>query len=391
MKKSKKNILMGISVLILAALIVWVWIPKPVPVDLIQVQKGALVVTIDEQGKSRARDRYVVAAPVAGRLARLDWREGDRVNRGQAVAWIHPSPLDPRELAEVRARVQVTLALQRAAEAKVGEAQAILDQAKRERDRYERLFKTGGISRQTYEQSEKAETTGARELEAARSRAKAAAYEVEMARARLLSAEKGKEKIDGPIGLSSPVSGRVLKIHEKSERVVAAGTPLLVLGDPTRLEVVVDLLSGEAVKVQSGMPVILDNWGGDQPLRARVRLIEDQGFTKVSALGIEEQRVNVVADLLDPPGPLGDDYRVEARIVIWEGRDVLKVPAGALFRSGTEWAVFADRGGRAGKQIVEVGHRTPREAEVVKGLNAGDWVISHPTNQIEEGMRIKKK
>jgi HlyD family secretion protein len=307
------------------------------------------------------------------------------------VAWLHPSPLDPRELAEVQARVQITLALKRAAEEKVKEAQAVLDQAKRERDRYERLFKTGGISRQAYEQTEKAEITGTSELEAARSRARAAAYEVDLSRARLLTAEKSLGKTEGLITVLSPVSGRVLKIQEKSERVVPAGTPLLVLGDPARLEVVVDLLSSEAVRVRPGMPVILENWGGDQPLRAKVRLIEDQGFTKVSALGIEEQRVNVIADFVDPPGPLGDDYRVEVRIVIWEGRDTLKVPAGALFRSGTKWAVFADQGGRARKQIVEVGHRTSREAELVKGLKEGDWVISHPTNQIEEGVRIKKK
>lgn len=377
--------------MILAALIGWIWWPKPVPVDLVQVQKGVLTVTIDEQGKTRARERYAVAAPVTGRLTRLEWREGDRVRQGQAVAWLHPSPLDPRELAEVQARVQMTLALQRAAEEKVIEAQAVHDQARRERDRYQRLFKAGGISRQAYEQSEKAEITGASELEAARFRAKAAAYEVQLSRARLLTAEQSQRKTKGLITVSSPVNGRVLKIQEKSERVVSAGTPLLVLGDPTRLEVVVDLLSSEAVKVQPGMPVILENWGEDQPLRARVRLIEDQGFTKVSALGIEEQRVNVVADLKDPPGSLRDDYRVEVRIVIWEGRDILKIPTSALFRSGKDWALFVLRGGRAGKQIVEVGHRTPREAEVVGGVKDGDWVISHPTNQIEEGVRIKKK
>jgi HlyD family secretion protein len=391
MKSSTKKLLTVAAVLILVALIVWFWMPKPVPVDLVQAKRGPLTVTVDEQGKTRARDRYVVATPVTGRLTRLEWREGDRVNQGQVVAWLHPSPLDPRELAEVQARVQMTLALQRAAEEKVKEAQAVHDQAKRERDRYERLFKMGGISRQTYEQTEKAEITSARELEASRSRAKAAAYEVELSRARLLTAEKSQGKTEGLILVPSPVSGRVLKIQEKSERVVSVGTPLLVLGDPTRLEVVVDVLSSEAVKVQPGMAVILENWGGDRPLRARVRLIEDQGFTKVSALGIEEQRVNVVADFVDPPGPLGDDYRVEARIIIWEGQNILKVPAGALFRSGTDWAVFAVGNGRAKKQIVEVGRRTPREAELMKGLKEGDWVISHPTNQIEEGTKIIKK
>jgi HlyD family secretion protein len=210
-----------------------------------------------------------------------------------------------------------------------------------------------------------------------------------MARARLIASEKGKD--GSAVEVKSPVSGRVLKIPEKSERVVPSGTTLLVLGDATRLEVVIDLLSSEAVKVRPGMPVKLENWGGDRDLPARVRTVESQGFTKVSALGIEEQRVNVVADLLEPPGALGDDYRVEARIVIWEGRDILKVPASALFRSGTDWAVFLDQGGRARKRIVEVGRRTSREIEIVKGLREGDRVISHPTNQIAEGIKIKNK
>ncbi|MBI5584015.1 MAG: efflux RND transporter periplasmic adaptor subunit [Deltaproteobacteria bacterium] len=389
MKNLKKKLLGGVAGLIAAALMIWFWMPKPLPVDLAEVQKGRLTITVDEQGKTRARDRYVVAAPVTGRISRLDWREGDPVQEGQMVARIHPSPLDSRELAEIRARVEMDLALQRAAEEQVEEARAVHGQAKRERDRHERLFKTGGISRQTFEQADKAEVTSARALEAARARASAAAFEVQIARARLLASKKGRD--GSAVEIKSPVSGRVLKIPEKSERVVTAGTTLLVLGDATRLEVVIDLLSSEAVKVRPGMPVKLENWGGDRNLPARVRTVESQGFTQVSALGIEEQRVNVVADLLEPPGPLGDDYRVEARIVIWEGQNILKVPAGALFRSGTDWAVFLDQGGRARKRIVEVGRRTPREAEIVKGLKEGDRVISHPTNQIEEGIKIKKK
>ena len=372
-----------------ALLIAWFWMPKPVAVDLAQVRKGRLTVTVDEQGKTRARDRYVLASPVAGRVSRLDWQEGDEVRAGQPLARVYPSPLDPRELAEINARIQMTQALQQAAEERVAEARAVHEQARRERERYERLFKTGGISKQAFEQAEKAEVTSARELEGAKSRATAAVYEVKMARARLLAAEKGR---DGAfLSLRSPVNGRVLKIPEKSERVVTAGNPLLVLGDATRLEVVIDLLSSEAVKVRPGMPVMLENWGGDRVLPALVRTVESQGFTKVSALGIEEQRVNVVADLLEPPGPLGDDYRVEARIVIWEGDNILMVPASALFRSGKDWAVFAERGGRTRKQLVEVGRRTSREAEILKGLQEGEWIITHPTNQLEEGTRVKKK
>jgi HlyD family secretion protein len=389
MKNLKKKLLAGTMVLILAAGIAWFWMPKPVAVDLVQARRGALTVTVDEQGRTRARDRYVLAAPVAGRVSRLDWQEGDRVLAGQPLARVYPSPLDPREMAEIKARIQMTQALQQAAEERVAEARAVHEQARRERDRFERLFKTGGISKQAFEQAEKAEVTSARELEGAKSRAKAAVYEVQMARARRLAAERGRD--DAFLALRSPVNGRVLRIPEKSERVVTAGTPLLVLGDPARLEVVIDLLSSEAVKVKPGMPVRLEGWGGERDLPARVRTVESQGFTKVSALGIEEQRVNVVADLLEPPGALGDDYRVEARIVIWEGRNILRIPASALFRSGTDWAVFTDENGRARKRIVEPGQRNPREVEILKGLKEGDWVISHPTNQIEEGLKIKKK
>lgn len=389
MKLSKTTIWMVGALLLTAALIVWFWLPKPVPVDLVQARKGSLQVTVDEQGKTRARDRYVITAPVTGRVSRLDWQEGEPVSLGRVVARIHPVPLDPRETAEIRARIQMTLALQRAAEERVEETRAVHDQARRERDRYERLFKTGGISKQAFEQAEKGEVTSASELEAAKSRARAAAFEVHMARARLLAAERGKN--GAVLEVISPVNGRVLKIMEKSERVVPVGTTLMVLGDPTRLEVVIDLLSSEAVKVKPGMPVRLESWGGDRDLTARVRTVESQGFTKISALGIEEQRVNVIADLQEPAGPLGDDYRVEARILIWEGEEILKIPASALFRSGTDWAVFLDRGGRARRQVVEINHRTPREVEVVKGLKEGDWVVSHPTNQIEEGIPIKKK
>ena len=312
MKISKNTVWTGAAIFIFVVLFFWFWIPGAVPVDLAQTKKGTLTVTVDEQGKTRARDRYAVAAPVTGRVTRLDRREGDPVKKGQVVAWIHPSPLDPRELAEINARIQMTLALQRAAEERVEEAQAVYEQARRERERYERLFKTGGISKLAFEQAEKAEVTSASELEAAKSRAQAAAYEVKMARSRLIAVEQGKNW--AVMAVKSPVTGRVLKIMEKSERVLPAGTPLLVLGDPARLEVVIDLLSSEAVKVEPGMPVRLENWGGERDLPARVRTVENQGFTKVSALGIEEQRVNVVADLLEPPGPLGDDYRVEARI-----------------------------------------------------------------------------
>jgi HlyD family secretion protein len=178
-------------------------------------------------------------------------------------------------------------------------------------------------------------------------------------------------------------------VLEKSERVVPAGTPILSVGDAAKLEIVVDVLSTDAVKVSPGMPVLLENWGGEQPLRACVRLVEPSGFTKVSALGIEEQRVNVIADFVDAPGRLGDGYRVEARIVIWQAENVLKVPSGALFRHGQDWNVFAIENGRARARQVEIGHRSAFDAEVLRGIEEGTEVIVHPSNEIANGMPVK--
>jgi HlyD family secretion protein len=187
------------------------------------------------------------------------------------------------------------------------------------------------------------------------------------------------------------VRGRVLRVIEKSERVVTSGTPIVVVGDPSKLEVVVDLLSTDAVKVRPGTAMLLENWGGEAAIRARVRTVEPSAFTKVSALGIEEQRANVVADFVDPPAPLGDGYRVEARIIIWEAESVLKVPSSALFRHGDGWSVFVVESGNAVRREVEIGHRSQFEAEVLKGIEEGAQVVLHPTNQISDGSRVESR
>ena len=193
------------------------------------------------------------------------------------------------------------------------------------------------------------------------------------------------------VTLRSPVRGRVLRVIEKSERVVTSGTPIIIVGDPHKLEIVVDLLSTDAVKLKPGAAMLLENWGGEAPIRARVRTVEPSPFTKVSALGIEEQRANVVADFVDPPGPLGDGYRVEVRIITWETDVVLKVPTSALFRNGDGWSVFAVENGKAIRREVEIGHRSQFEAEVLKGIEEGAAVIAHPTNQIADGARVEKR
>ena len=367
--------------------------PSPIGVEAGRVNCGSLRVTIDAEGKTRVRDRFVVAAPVAGRLARISLRRGDAVTRDAVVARIDPlplAPLDPRQLAEAKARVATAEQLRHEAEAVVEHDRADCEQVWREFARAEGLVETGDISRQEFERARNADETCRRQLEAARFRARAAASEVEVAKAALLAVEQaGQSGEAATVLVRVPAGGRVLRVIEESERVVAAGTPLIELSNPARLEAVVDVLSTDAVKIHPGAAVSIRGWGGEHPLRARVRLVEPSAFTKVSALGVEEQRVNVIVDFLDQSGQLGDGYRIEAHIVIWEGENVLTVPTGALFRHGQSWSVFEIENGRAHRLEVEVGHRTALAAEVKRGIAEGAEVILHPPNQLADGARVK--
>jgi HlyD family secretion protein len=251
-----------------------------------------------------------------------------------------------------------------------------------------KLAREGVISREELELAETAETNGAEQLEAAKFKARAAAFEVQVAKAGLLalaSEQGGKPRL---ISLRSPIQGHVLRVLQQSERVLTAGSPILEVGHPSQLEIVSDVLSNEAVKVKPGDPVLLENWGGETALHAKVRTVESSGFTKISALGVEEQRVNIVMDFVDPPGRLADAYRADIRIIVWEGKDVLKVPTSALFRRGQQWSVFAIEGGRARVRDVQVGHRNALEAEVLSGLSEDTRVILHPGNLISDGTRV---
>ena len=362
--------------------------PAHVPVEVTHVGTGPLQVTVDEDGETRAHDRFVLSAPVAGRVGRIELHEGDRVARDQVVAELWPLPLSAREREEQLARISAAEALLREASERMRHAQSDHEQARREWLRMEKLVTGGFVSRQDAEQARVAETTGANEVEAARFRVRSAEADLASARAALLALDTARAG-SARILVRSPVAGKVLRLSEKSERVVTAGAEIIVIGDPARLEIVVDLLSTEAVKVKPGMPVTLEGWGGDKPLRAQVRVVEPYGFTKVSALGVEEQRVNVIADFVDPPGTLGDGYRIEAKIVIWRADSVLKVPVSALFRKGEAWSVFVVEGRRAKQREVKIGQRGELEAEVLQGLKAGDTVIRHPSNDIADGTRVK--
>jgi HlyD family secretion protein len=370
---------------LLAALIL-AFLPSPVEVDGAAVRRGAMLLTVDEEGEARAHDRFVVASPVAGRLERVDLHDGDPVSANQVVALVYPLPLDPRERAELAGRVLAAEAAKREADARAAHALADHEQLRRSRDRAELLGRSGLISREQLEIAQNSEMTARNDLDAARFAAQEAAFQVKVARAGLLAIESTAP--DRVVRLKSPVRGRVLRIFEKSEHVVTAGTPVLEVGDPRKLEVVVDVLSTDAVKIKAGSPVLLEDWGGDGTLRAVVRTVEPSAFTKVSALGIDEQRVNIIADFVDDPGRLGNGYRVEARIVTWEGPDVLIVPTSALFRRGEGWSVFVEKGGLAERRTVEVGHRNAFDAEVLGGLDAGDWVVLHPTDRVEDGVRV---
>ncbi len=366
--------------------------PTPIRVEVARVERGPLQVTIDAEGKTRVRDRFVVAAPVTGKLARIELKRGNTVARDELVARIDPlplTPLDPRQLAEAKARVAAAEQLRNEANAVVEHARADCEQARREFARAEKLIETGDVSSQEFERARNAEQTCRQQLDAARFRSAAAASDVEVAKAALIAVEQsGSSGKTATVFVRAPVAGRVLRVVEENERVVMAGTPLVELSNTT-LEIVIDVLSTDAVKITPGAKVLIEGWGGDKALQARVRLIEPSGFTKISALGVEEQRVNVIADFVEDPGPLGDGYRVEARLVLWESASVLRVPASALFRNGQAWGVFVMENGQARQRLIEINHRTAFDVEVLKGLNEGAVVIIHPNNLIAEGSRVK--
>jgi HlyD family secretion protein len=383
--KRTLTILIGATAAVLIGL---AFRPKPVEVDTARVGRGELQVTVDEDGETRAHDRFTLAAPIAGRLSRIEFHEGDEVSPDAILATISPVPLDAREMAEIRARIQSSEARKREADELVARWESDHAQAGRDLNRAEQLAKDRIIAQQEVERAESKYTSTAKELEAAKFRLQAAVADVEREKAGLVSLETQQNEIGKLVSIRAPTRCRILRILEKSERVVPFGTPIVVLSNPKRIEIVVDVLSTDAVKIRLGAPVIIENWGDPKPLRARVRTIEPYGFTKVSALGIEEQRANVIADFIDSPDRLGDGYRVDARIVIWENPNVLKVPASALFRVGEQWSAFVIANGHAHMTSVDVGHRNASEAEIIKGLDAGARVILHPANDLKDGTRV---
>jgi len=381
----------------LVALVAWALRPQPVSVETAEVARGAFEQTIDDDGRTRVHDRYVVSAPLAGRVLRLGLRVGDEVAEGAVVATLLPSApalLDQRTVRELEERLAAAQAGVLRAVAMEERAKAAHDQARADAARAEKLAAAGFVAPSAREQAELAVRLRDRELEAARYEKNAAEREAAQARAALLrvrSEARGEVRPGGGFEIRAPVSGRVLKVLQESEAVVAVGAGLVELGDIARLEVVVDVLSSDAVTIPPGAAVHIDAGPGKDRLEGRVRRIEPAAFTKISALGVEEQRVNVVIDLVSPPAQwqaLGDGYRVDARIVIHRSPDAVKVPSAALFRDGGAYAVYVVEAGVARKRTVEVPRRNDREALVEKGIAPGERVIVFPGDAVRDGVKV---
>mgnify|MGYP001056990581 CR=1 FL=1 len=416
--------------------------PKPIAVDLAVVETGTLQVTVEAEGKTRVRDRFIIAAPVSGRLERIALDPGSEVEAGSVVARIEALPLDtevqaaqarlqearaqlagvetqrtkPAALAQADAQINAAIAAQRQSEASLQEAQANLTQATRDRQRAQSLEAAGAQSRKVREDAELVETQRQQAVSTAQSQIDAAIanvtaarqardvlqaeqqdpdYLADVYRAQIASAEASLTQLTDEAGraiVTAPVAGNILQVMQRSARFVQAGEPLLEVGNAQRLELAIDILSVDAVKVKVGDAIQIENWGGEGTLEATVRYVEPSAFTEVSALGVEEQRVNVIADFVGLPeqlSALGDGYRLETQIVTWEGNDVLTVPLSALFRCENQaWCTFVNENGKAQQREIAIGQRSDLAAVVQQGLDAGERVILYPTEEITAGQRV---
>lgn len=387
--------LLGVLGIAVAGGLVYALLPEPVGVELGGVVRAPLEVTVDEDGRTRLKDRFVVSAPLAGTLLRPTLHPGDTVDRGDVVARVLPvaAPLlDPRARVEAAARLAAARAALRRAGTEVERARAADAFARREAERQRTLLAAGATAAQQAEQAELASRMRAEELASAELATRVAEAEVEIARAALLRLQRTDP--GGGFEVRSPVGGRVLRVLRESEGVVQSGTPLLEVGDPAALEIVVDVLTADAVDIRPGASVRIEQWGGSLPLRGHVHRVEPSAFTRISALGVEEQRVNVLIDLDGDPASwaaLGDGYRVETRITTWREDGVLQLPAGAVFRHDGGWAVYGVRDGRARRAPIELGRRNPTWAQVVAGLEEGDSVVVYPADNIENGTRVEAR
>jgi HlyD family secretion protein len=419
-------------VLFVAAAVVgglgYAFMPQPVEVDLVKVDRGTVRVTVDEDGKTRIHDKYVVSAPLNGRILRISMDPGDEVVAGKTLLTMieprDPELLDARSVAQAEARVKGAEATLRQVEPELEKVRAAQGYAEAELMRHRKAIQGSGVSQSELENVEMLYRQRSEELRAMKVSEEIARFELEQAKAALMRSRphaddaaksaasaasagngvgqeiptNGGENKDANNGwnfpIYSPITGRVLRVFQESSAVVTPGTSLVELGDPSDLEVEIDVLSRDAVKIHPGDTVYLEHWGGVKPLEGRVRVVEPSGFTKISTLGVEEQRVWVIVDLVDPPEQrttLGDGFRVEARIVIDEATNALRIPTSALFRAGEDSAVFRVKDGVVHLQKIKVGRQNGIEAEVLAGLSEGDEIVLHPSDQIEDGVKVHKR
>jgi HlyD family secretion protein len=392
---TRRLLKIGLVLLVVGAIVWWVFTPAAVPADFAEVGRGDLQVTVNEEGRTRVRDRFVVSAPVPGRMQRIELEPGDPVAAGKTVVAqfqpTDPALLDVRTRAELQARVKAAESAVGGARADRERVRAELAFAQSELARSRRLVDEKVIAPRELEGAERQAEALTRALQSAEFAVSTAEYQLELARASLIQTRSSRTAL---IPLYSPIDGVVLRRLQESETVVPTGQPLLEIGDVADLEIVSDLLSSAAVQVSPGQQVLIEQWGGNHPLHGRVRLVEPSGFTKISALGVEEQRVNAIIDFLDPPEQrpnIGDGYRVEVRIIVSSRANVLKVPTSSLFRHEGEWAVYVVENERAVRHAVQLGDRNGLEAEITAGLSGGERIIVFPSDAVADGVKVRPR
>ena len=392
----RRKILIISVILIVVFLLIYGFLPKTQDVDIASVKRGPLQITIEEEGRTRLKERFTISATTAGYLRRINAKVGDPVTKNQIVAVLEPlqsQALDPRSHATAEASVSSAEASFKASEERERVATADAAYLEQRRERLKVLYDKGAIAKDQFDQIYS-------EAQKARALQRSAAAEVNVARSErervkinlrnFSSAKGGGNAVD----VTSPVNGEVFRVYHESEGAVNIGEPLMDIGDAGNLEVRVEVLSSDAVKIKKGTQVLFKRWGNDEPLTGKVRLVEPAGFTKISSLGVEEQRVLVIVDITSPPekwSVLGDGFRMEAHFVIWEGENILQIPASALFRWGDKWAVFVAEGGKARKRVVEIGQRNGIAAEILSGLKENEKVLAYPDDSISEGTRIRQR
>ncbi|GAA5509482.1 efflux RND transporter periplasmic adaptor subunit [Novipirellula caenicola] len=398
MKFSLKTLLWGILIVAAVMASIFAMFPEPIEVDAATASIGTLQVTVQEDGKTRIREKYIVSAPVMGRVSRIELDAGDHCSEATLLAVILPSVpafLDARSQAEATARVQAAQAALRRAESASEQAVINHELANTKFARAEKLRPSNAISQSEYDIAKTEQLATAQAIQTARFDVEIAKYELAMAEAAVEQfAETNDDTAVEPFEIMSPITGRVLRVIQQSSAVIPVGTPLIELGDPRNLEIEIDVLSTDAVRIKPGAKLTIEHWGGETPLNGYVRVIEPGAFTKVSSLGVEEQRVNVIADFNEPPeriASLGDGYRVETRIIVNELSDVLRIPNSALFRHQRKWHVLTIVGGKATLQPVEIGMQNESQTQIIEGLNVNDQVIVYPSDTLTPGTAVRAK